>query len=458
MDLENVIFPLQDPHTRWDVRIEGGEVISMKSSDDSSTSPPNLLLPSLCHPHIHLDKPYLLTCNNSSYSDLPDYSDLVPQSGSFDEALTNTSKAKRRYNHDDLYLRGSQLLASSYTHGVTFVRAFVELDHVTKLKPLETAIQLKKDFRDIVDVQICAFAQDPIFSTDHGEENRSILLGALEDHGPLIDVIGTTPYVELDTQSSRRNIQWAVQVALQYDKHLDFHIEFNLKGGNIMESINYVVDTLVANSWPTKKGARTVVLGHATRLTLASHSNIRALSEKLRRTCLPIHFVGLPTSDLFMMGRPPFESNSDQETPLNRVCGTLNVPKMIQDYGLNACLSVNNVGNAFTPYGDGDPLALASWGVGLFHAGRLNEAELLYEAISLRAMEAINPVDGTWSEIYTVRVSKPWYPMLLIRNQDNVEVVASMGKTLQVKGRRRLAVHDVIWDPPEMRLRSVIRQ
>lgn len=55
----------------------------------------------------------------------PSYSDLEPQSGSFQEALSNTSQAKARYTEQDLYLRGSQLLAASYTQGVTSLRAFV---------------------------------------------------------------------------------------------------------------------------------------------------------------------------------------------------------------------------------------------------------------------------------------------------------------------------------------------
>ncbi|KAJ4262878.1 hypothetical protein NW762_006491 [Fusarium torreyae] len=458
MDLYNTLLPLQDSSQQWDIRIEGGVVVSMKPSNTTSTSQlPSILLPSLCHPHIHLDKPYLLTCNHSTSSNHPDYSDLAPQSGSFEEALTNTSEAKKRYTGDDLYLRGSQLLASSYSQGVTCIRGFVELDHVTGLQPLQTAIRLKEEFADLVDLQICAFAQDPIFSTQHGEENRSILLGALKDFEASIDVIGTTPYVESADETSRRNIQWAVQTALEYEKHLDFHLEFNLRGGNIMEFFNYVVDVLIDKSWPTHPGAPTVVLGHATRLTQASHSDISLFAERLRSKNLPVHFIGLPTSDLFMMGRPASDKVSEQETPLNRPCGTLHVPKMIQDYGLNACLSVNNVGNAFTPYGGGDPLDIASWSVGLFHAGRADDAKLLYEAVSTRAMEAIMPLKSSHIESYTVSEGKPWFPMLLIRNEEYVEIASAAGKTLRVPTRPRLAVRDVVWDPPQTRLRSIIR-
>ncbi|KAM0495338.1 hypothetical protein ACHAP8_008185 [Fusarium lateritium] len=456
MSLQNVILPLQDSSKQWDIQIEDGVVSSMKPSGSPSPNP-SLLLPSLCHPHIHLDKPYLLTCNHSSSDKHPDYSDLVPKSGSFNEALSNTAEAKKRYTPDDLYLRGSQLLATSYAQGVTCVRGFVELDNVTQLGPLKTGLRLKKEFEGFVDLQICAFAQDPIFSTEHGDENRDILTKALEEFGSSIDALGTTPYVEENGDMEKKNIQWAIETALQHNLNLDFHTEFNLKEGDAMELFNYTVDQLVANHWPTHSGAPTVVLGHATRLTLASHKELRKFSDRLQETKLPVHFVGLPTSDVFMMGRPTSDDVSEQDTPLSRQCGTLHVPKMIQEYGLKACLSVNNVGNAFTPYGTGDPLGVASWGVGLFHAGKTDDAKLLYESVSTRAMDAIKPSGVDHKTKSRIEEKKNLTSMILFKNQKNIEIQSPQGRTIQVPARQRLSVKDIVWDPPETRFRSVIR-
>ncbi|RGP74507.1 cytosine deaminase [Fusarium longipes] len=428
----------------------------MNASSKPSRNP-GLILPSLCHPHIHLDKPYLLTCNHSSSKSHPDYSDLVPKTGSFGEALSNTAEAKKRYTPEDLYLRGSQLLATSYAQGVTCLRGFVELDHVTQLRPLETGIRLKKEFKEFLDLQICAFAQDPIFSTEHGDENLQILMKALKEFGSSIDVLGTTPYVEEDDRASKKNIQWAIQTAMEYNLHLDFHIEFNLKEGDTMEFFNFIVDQLVDSNWPTNHGAPTIVLGHATRLTLASHEELQQFSNRLRDTKLPIHFVGLPTSDVFMMGRPASDDVSKQDTPLSRQCGTLHVLKMIQEYGLNACLSVNNVGNAFTPYGTGDPLGAANLGVGLFHAGKIDDAKILYEAVSTRAMEAIKPSETSYTERSHVRERKRIDPTLVFKNEDNMEIQSPQGTFMRVPARQRLSIKDIVWDPPETRLRSIIR-
>jgi hypothetical protein len=72
-----------------------------------------------------------------------------------------------------------------------------------------------------------------------------------------------------------------------------------------------------------------------------------------------------------------------------RTRGTLPIPSMIKDYGLNACIGVNNIGNAFTPQGSCDPLSLACSCVGVYSAGTKEDAEILYGCVSTRAREAI---------------------------------------------------------------------
>ncbi|EXK83467.1 hypothetical protein FOQG_12328 [Fusarium oxysporum f. sp. raphani 54005] len=453
MVLKNIILPFQDSSKQWDIQIEEGVVTSMKPSAGRTT--PSVMLPSLCHPHIHLDKPYLLTCNHPKSSKHPDYSDLAPKTGGFQEALVNTAEAKKRYTEEDLYLRGSQLIATSYKQGVTFMRAFVEVDSVTELKTLEVGIRLKKEFEDFLEVQICAFAQDPIFSTEKGEANRAMFMKALDQLGSKIDVIGTTPYVESDVEAQNKNIRWAIETALKHRKHLDFHIEFNLNGdGTHMSVFNHTIEELRALKWPTYPGAPTVVFGHATRLTRATHDDLVRLSETLRETKLPVHFVGLPTSDLYMMGRHGADGSEHGE-PLSRPCGTIMVPKLIHDYGINACLSVNNVGNPFTPHGDGDPLKIASWGVGLFHAGTVEDAKILYEAISTRAMDALNPRAEGHHDMFTLAEFHQTMPMLLFKNEENIEISSASG-SMTVLARQRLSIQDIVWDPPETRLRSIV--
>ncbi|ETI25488.1 hypothetical protein G647_02261 [Cladophialophora carrionii CBS 160.54] len=511
MKIKHAILPGRDPTSRWDVDFESNTITRIRPAaagaaageeDRSRDNPSPLLLPPLCHPHIHLDKAYLLTCNHhrhqpqrhpSSSSQAeggppsldkqqhPDYSDLTPRDGSFGEALKFTSLAKQRYTDEDLYLRGAQLLATSLAQGVTACRAFVEIDHVTRQSCLHAAIRLKECFRGKMKLQICAFAQDPLFSTDHGASNMQVLQRALRDDcGEHVDVLGTTPYVEQSTDATLRNIEWAIETALEYSLHLDFHLDYNLDASR-QAMVWEVLRLLREKAWTERaKPGKTIVLGHCTRLTLFSDAEMARLAREIKDSDLPVHFVGLPTSDLFMMGRPvqkaaaaaaAIPSAEEESTSGNRPRGTLQVLDMVQKHGINACLSVNNVGNAFTPWGTGDPLALASLGVGIYQAGTDQDANLLFECVSSRARRAIGlPTASTLEAAYDSRESSQEQgqghdttelqegrrgELLLIRNKEYVACPGHLG--VKIPARQQVCVRDVVWDPPPVDLRQILR-
>ncbi|KAI1262035.1 hypothetical protein F5Y18DRAFT_439934 [Xylariaceae sp. FL1019] len=453
MILRNVIHQGGDGSlTPWDIELEGGRVKTTRPSEADQNMPSPLLLAPLCHPHIHLDKAYILTCNHKSSPTYPDYSDLGLKAGSFQEALTNTSRAKQRYTADDLYLRGSQLLATSYGQGVTALRAFVELDHVTGTLPLTTAMRLQKDFGHILEMQICVFAQDPIFSTAHAQANRAAITDALAQYSPsnLIGALGTTPYVEASREASLANLEWAITTALAYKLHLDFHLDYNLNSSP-RPLIVSVIDLLEKHGWAKRaEKSKTIVFGHCTQLTVVDDAERRTIASAILSSKLPIHFVGLPTSDLFMMGRPSTETRYSQHRPR----GTIHVPSMIREHGLSACLGVNNVGNAFTPFGTGDPLQLASWAVGIYQAGTDDDAALLYDCVSRRARQAIG-LEIAHNDI--LRPGLSLRGMLLLKTAEFISVPAVDSRSVMtVVSRRRLTVRDVVWDPPESSLRSII--
>lgn len=115
---------------------------------------------------------------------------------------------------------------------------------------------------------------------------------------------------------------------------------------------------------------------------------------------LPISFVGLPTSDLFMMGRPNNEEEGNE-----RVRGTLQIIQIIKKYNINAAIGINNVGNAFTPQGSLDPLSLASLGVGIYQAGTKEDMDLLL--VSHNSFLTSTLLTNQRSNAYQVVQSKP---------------------------------------------------
>ena len=189
-----------------------------------------------------------------------------------------------------------------------------------------------------------------------------------------MEVVGSTPYVESDVAKQKENIEWMVDLAIGGRVHLDFHLDYNLDPEQ-EPMVWHVVKTLHEKDWNENNAGKTIVLGHCTRLSLFTDREWKTLKEEIGE--LPVSFVGLPTSDLFMMRTP------------ERTRGTLNVPEMIKTHNLNACIGVNNIGNAFTPQGSCDPLSLACSCVGIYSAGVKADAELLYECVSTRARKAI---------------------------------------------------------------------
>lgn len=375
----NVSLPRTENGSLWDVTTKDGRIFSIDVHDSqfsnnaqatSINGDEALLAPSLCHPHVHIDKAYLLSH--------PKYAHLQVERGDFAEAMELTGKAKAQFAGRDLLERGQRVIDESIAAGVMHMRAFVEVDAGVGTKCLTAGFTLKQRAEDSGKcvVQLCAFAQLPLFTSSPDDEDgltiRELMQAAAG--ADFVDVIGSTPYVEADREKMKRNVEWMVALSIQHNLHLDFHLDYNLDP-DTEPLVWHVIKTLKEKEWYEQTEGRTVILGHCTRLTLFKDEEWLKLKGEIGN--LPISFVGLPTSDLFMMRTP------------SRARGTLDVPALIKDYGLNACVGINNIGNAFTPHGSCDPLTLACNGVGIYQAGTLKDAELLYECVSTRARRAI---------------------------------------------------------------------
>ncbi|KAI4217292.1 MAG: hypothetical protein LQ351_000601 [Letrouitia transgressa] len=420
-------MPCTDPSQLWDVKLRNGIVESVAPHGTSGSAYSEeelcfhkcLLAPSLCHPHIHLDKCFLL-------SD-PRYSDLEITHGTFTEALELTSKAKARFGAEDLQRRGRWLVEESVAAGVTCMRAFVEVDVLVRFVCLEAGLKLKREFQHVCNIQLCVFAQDPVFSGPNGPENRKLVEEALKREG--VDVLGCTPYVEQSSQSVHANVDWAIYTAMKYEKHLDIHLDYTVDLETV-PVVDYAVDSLQKKSWKAQAPSKTIVFGHCTRLTLFTSAQWESL--RLKIADLPVSFVGLPTSDLFMMGKPGEVEGGGQ-----RYRGTLQIPQMIQRYGFKGSIGINNIGNAFTPQGSCDPLSVASLGVGVYQAGTKQDAELLYECVSTNAKDAVG-----------YRTAG-----LEVKPGDQADFILfgpARNDSLGIRPRRTL--HEIVYDPPRQRI------
>lgn len=83
-----VILAGKPPDTRWDLYCRNGNLKSLKKCPEKEHNSNNdgnqFVIPGLCHPHIHLDKCFLLSH--------PKYADLEIKDGDFREAMELTSR------------------------------------------------------------------------------------------------------------------------------------------------------------------------------------------------------------------------------------------------------------------------------------------------------------------------------------------------------------------------------
>ncbi|KAL0961043.1 hypothetical protein HGRIS_006032 [Hohenbuehelia grisea] len=337
----------------------------------------SLVLPSLCHPHVHLDKCFILgKCGRL-------------QRGNFDEAMKLTGKAKASFpqSSSDLYSRGARLVTESLECGVTSMRAHIEVDTIVGLVCFETGLRLKEHFDGACEVQIAVFAQEPLFLSPTDNDpgpNFDILQTVASNSG--VAVIGSAPYVEPTIKQAKQNIRLILELASMHGLHADFHLDYNIDSHTepLIHEVIAQVRQLIGQWRSIDETAPQprITIGHASRLQLFSPSEWRRLIADIGD--LPISFVGLPQSDMYMLG-----GEGERKQPLGSPRSTLRVPSLARDYGLQVAMGVNNVDNPFTPQGSLDPLSLCTFGVAVFQAATTEDIEALALSVTSVAKTAV---------------------------------------------------------------------
>jgi hypothetical protein len=211
-----------------------------------------------------------------------------------------------------------------------------------------------------------AFAQEPLFDAAEAPEpgrNYSLLVQAVETLG--IRVVGSAPYVEPTTEQAKANIGLVLNLAQKHGCHVDFHLDYNLDPES-EPLIHEVISEAKKLSWSRESR---ITIGHATRLQLFTPAEWHDLAAAIGD--LPITFVGLPQSDMYMLGR------QDTDTLLGPPRSTLRIPYIANKYSIEMAMSVNNAQNAFTPQGSVDPLSLCTLGVALFQSATPDDLRTL---------------------------------------------------------------------------------
>lgn len=295
------------------------------------------VIPGLLEPHLHLDKAFL-------------DKRLPARTGSLEEAIRITGILKRKQERADVLARSRQVLDMAVKAGTTAIRAQPDVDPIQGLIGVETALELKQEYRDLLDLQIVAFPQEGLLKAPGTAElmEEALRLGA--------DVVGGCPYNEANRADSERHVAMVFDLAQRHGLPIDLHADF----ADDTSDARFAIASHVARRTIETGYQGRVALGHVTSLGALSAEEAKPVIDLLREAAISI--VTLPATDVYLGGRNDARNPRRGLTPVRR----------LMEGGVNVTFSSNNIRNAFTPFGKADPLLIGNF---LAHLAQLGTAE-----------------------------------------------------------------------------------
>jgi len=312
-----------------DIAIDGGKVVAIAAglgdARECIDARGRAVVPGFLEPHIHLEKA-LLEGRRPNVS------------GTLAEAIRVTSELKAQFTREDALERARQTLEMTIAQGTVALRGQPDVDPIQGLLGVETLLELRQSYSDLVDLQIVAFPQEGIFKAP---TVRNLLIEAMRMGA---DVSGGCPYNEESWDDARRHVDIVFDIAEQFSRDVDFHADF----ADDASDPRFAAAAYIAQKTIERGFEGRVSLGHVTSLGALTAEEARPIIEQLARARISI--VTLPATDLYLGARKDPVNPRRALTPV----------KLLRQAGVNVAYSSNNIRNAFTPFGKGDPLQIGS--------------------------------------------------------------------------------------------------
>lgn len=162
-----------------------------------------ITIPGFVDCHTHLDKSLLNPL--SAYVD-----GTGPEKGKL------TLARKAGFTKEDIKARARQMIERAIQAGTLIWRTNVDVDVTVGLQGIEALLELQQEFKDRIQLQIVAFAQEGVFTDP---QNGPLLKQALEQGA---NAIGGHTIV---AGEGERHIDFILQLAKEYGVEADFHLD-----------------------------------------------------------------------------------------------------------------------------------------------------------------------------------------------------------------------------------------
>lgn len=350
---------IDDERALVDIGIEAGRIVEIAeviedAGDEEIDAGGRAVLPGFIEPHLHLEKAFL--------------SDRMPsRSGTLEEAIRVTGALKAKQQRADVLERSRRVLDMAVRNGTVLVRAHPDVDQIQGLIGVETAVKLREEYRDLLDLQIVAFPQEGVIKA----EGVGDLMEEALDMGA--DVVGGCPYVETDWDGARAHIDRMFDLAMARDRPIDMHVDFaDDTRDRRFASAGYIAEKTIAAGYQGR-----VTLGHVTSLNALTPEEAKPVIDLLREA--EINIVTLPATDVYLGGRGDAARPRRGLTPV----------RALSEAGVNVAYSSNNIRNAFTPFGKADPLQIGNL---LAHLVQFGTPDLQAEILKMGTANAARVV------------------------------------------------------------------
>ena len=307
-----------------------------------------VLIPGLVEAHLHLEKA-LVSDRKAN------------RSGTLQEAIAVSAELKPTFTREDILERSRRTLRKMVSYGTTCVRAHSEFDPAQGFTGVDAVLDLKKEFKGIIDIQVVAFPQEGIIKAPGTEEmmHEAVKRGC--------DVVGGIPYNDPD---ANEHIDLVFRIAREHNMDLDLHQDFSDDAGGM--SIEYLARKTIKEGWEGR-----VCVGHETALGAVPPERLAELVPLINDAGITV--MCLPNTDLHLGGRKDTYNVRRTLTPV----------RALRDGGVNVCLATNNIRNAFTPFGNGDLFQIALVAIPACHLGGADDQATVLPMITTNAAKAL---------------------------------------------------------------------
>ncbi len=352
----------------------------------------NLVTESFVNPHLHLCKVY--TRQMMDEEALTGY-----HAEGMGKAMTTielAARVKEKYDEAWIIKNVRRALAQAAIHGNTHIRAFADVDSKAKLEGMKALIRAREEFKGILEVQVCAFAQDGLAR----EAGASQLMHQAMEMGA--DVAGGIPWIEYTEADTQAHVKEIFDLAQEFNKDVSMLVDD--AGDPGLRSLETMAVEAIKRGWQGRALAH-----HARAMALYPQPYFQKVAALLKQAKMAVV--------------------SDPHTgPLHA-----RVKELLEE-GVTVCLGQDDISDGYYPFGRNNMLEVAFLAAHLLWMTTNREIETLYDMVTVNAARAMNVND------HLLKVGAP--ANLVVLNAPNVlEALREHAAPLYVISGGRLIDH-----------------